>query len=184
MLLLKRHLVQLVREGRKRQTVRLWTRAAVRAGQISFTPGLGRMKILAVDVLPSLDALTEEDARADGFETLRDLRAEIRKIYGPLGKGGVKGRTLFRIKFEWPIDAAGEELVIAPASGPAPAPAPVVASKSGRVSKVAAHRSASHPGTSRVAAPAGVGSRRAAAMSAVQRKKLRDFIIQNGPGGE
>jgi hypothetical protein len=123
MLLLKRHLVLLVRQGLKRQTIRFWTRPAVRAGQVSYTPGLGRMKILAVDVVPSLDALTEEDAVADGFASLKELRAELRNIYGPLAKPA--GRTLFRIKFEWPIDPAGEQLVLpAPQARPAAEPPP------------------------------------------------------------
>lgn len=175
MLLLKRHLVQLVREGRKRQTIRLWSRAAVRAGQISYTPGLGRMRIAAVDILPSLAALTEEDARADGFGSLGELRAEIRKIYGPLGEGGVKGRTLFRIKFEWPIDAAGEKLVIGVVAG-------VEGQRRGD-SKAGVHGSSSRSGSSRVAAAPAAVSRRATAMSAAQRKKLRDFVVENGPGG-
>ena len=65
MLLLKRHLVALVRAGKKRQTIRLWSRPLLRTGQISFTPGLGKMLITAVDQLESLKDLTEADALAD-----------------------------------------------------------------------------------------------------------------------
>ena len=51
MLLLKRHLIDLVRAGKKRQTIRLWKSRRLRPGQISFTPGLGKMRITAVDTL-------------------------------------------------------------------------------------------------------------------------------------
>jgi hypothetical protein len=112
MLLLKRHLVDLVRTGKKRQTIRLWSRAMLHAGQISYTPGLGRMKITGVDILPTLAALTEADARADGFDSLAALLDEIRRIYGD----APQGRTIFRIQFDWPIDEAGRKLAIAPAA--------------------------------------------------------------------
>ncbi len=174
MLLLKRHLVLLVRQGLKRQTLRLWTRALVRVGQLSYTPGLGRMKILAVDLLPALDSLTEEDARADGFKSLRELRAELRKIYGPASKPAVKIRQLFRIKFEWPVDAAGEKLVLPAPIEPAP--------EGGRVRKSVLRKSTLHGPASRIA-PARPKSRRRTAMTATQRRKLRDFILHNAPGG-
>src|SRR3954462_8724112 len=101
MLLLKKHLVALVRAGKKRQTIRLWTRANLRAGQISYTPGLGKMKITAIDQLASLSDLTEADAKADGFDSLGELLAEIRRIYG---KSIPKDRKVFRIKFDWPAE--------------------------------------------------------------------------------
>jgi len=109
MLLFKRHLVELIRRGQKRQTVRLWSRPLLQKGQISYTPGLGKMKITAVDLLPSLAALTEADAIADGFPSLATLLAEIHKIYG---KPLPPNRQLYRIRFSWPIDAAGRTLVL------------------------------------------------------------------------
>jgi len=109
MLLFKRHLVELVRRGQKRQTIRLWSRPLLRKGQISYTPGLGKMKITAVDKLASLNALTESDAVADGFPTLRALFAEIHKIYG---KPLPNDRHFYRVRFSWPIDAAGKTLII------------------------------------------------------------------------
>src|SRR5205823_3134673 len=94
MLLLKKHLVALVRAGKKRQTIRLWTKANLRPGQISYTPGLGKMKITAVDQLHSLQELTHADAIADGFDSLPQLLAEIRRIYGT-GGGIPKDRKIF-----------------------------------------------------------------------------------------
>jgi len=101
MLLFKRHLVELVRQGKKRQTIRLWTKSMLKPGQISYTPGLGKMLITQVDELPSLKALTEADARADGFANLQGLLAEIHKIYG---REIPKNRLILRIAFQWPVE--------------------------------------------------------------------------------
>ena len=100
MLLLKKHLVELVRAGKKRQTIRYWTRPIVFAGQISFTPGLGKMKILRVEELAGYQSLTLTDARDDGFETLEDLLAELKRNYPEVPPG----KRLYRVVFEWPID--------------------------------------------------------------------------------
>ncbi len=99
MLLLKKHLVDLVKAGKKRQTIRFWSHAILKPGQISFTPGLGRMKILAIEELPGLHALDDADARADGFESLPELLAELKRNYPVVPPG----KRLFRIKFQWPI---------------------------------------------------------------------------------
>jgi len=156
MLLLKRHLVELVRRGKKRQTIRLWSKALLRVGQISYTPGLGKMKITAVDQLPSLSALTEADALADGFDSLAALRAEIRKIYGTASQIG--GRAIFRIKFDWPIDEAGRKLAIA-------APAQRI------------ERSAISKNVTAVQRPRGKSS----GMTARQREMLRVFVVARVP---
>jgi hypothetical protein len=149
MLLFKKYLVQLVRSGKKRQTIRLWTSPRLRAGQISYTPGLGRMKITAVDILPSLAALTEADARDDGFESLAGLLAEIRAIYGERPAG----RTIYRIRFEWPIDEAGEKLVLAAPDKVAKPPATTTA-------------------VPRTTTPG---------MTSSQRQTLRSFIVKQDP---
>jgi hypothetical protein len=101
MLLLKRHLVELVRAGKKSQTIRLWSRPLLRPGQISYTPGLGKMLITSVDQLAGLEELTEADALADGFADLKSLMAEIHRIYGA---SIPKNRNVFRIRFQWPCD--------------------------------------------------------------------------------
>jgi hypothetical protein len=98
MLLLKKHLVALVRTGKKRQTIRLWDRPHVRAGQISYTPGLGKLKITRIEELPHLDSLTQADAIADGFATLPELLQEIHNSYPVIPPG----KRLFRVIFEWP----------------------------------------------------------------------------------
>ncbi len=101
MLLLKKHLVDLVRAGKKRQTLRFWTRPIVRVGQISYTPGLGRLRITAITVINDLNDLTEVDAQADGFSDLAALLAELHQIYPIIPP---PGKTLYRIEFQWPAE--------------------------------------------------------------------------------
>ncbi len=101
MLLLKKHLVDLVRAGKKRQTIRYWNRPIVFPGQISFTPGLGKMKILRVEELAGYESLTANDARDDGFDTLEELLAELRRNYPEVPPG----KRLYRVVFQWPVDA-------------------------------------------------------------------------------
>lgn len=158
MLLLKKHLVLLVRQGKKRQTIRLWSKPLLRVGQVSYTPGLGKMLITAVDQLASLEALTERDARDDGFESLAGLLAEIRKIYGP----SAKGRAIYRIRFDWPIDAAGKSLAIAP-------------------SEDSQKRPSSAPRSSALRKAIFSTGGRMRAMSAQQRQILRKHILENRP---
>ena len=99
MLLLKKHLVELVRSGKKRQTIRYWTRPIVSPGQISFTPGLGKMKILSVEELTGYQELTLEDALADGFTSLPELLAELKRNYPQIPPG----KRLYRVVFQWPV---------------------------------------------------------------------------------
>jgi hypothetical protein len=177
MLLLKRHLVELVRRGEKRQTIRLWTRPLLRAGQISYTPGLGKMKITAIDKLPGLAALTPADAQADGFPTLAALLAEIRKIYGPTPPAN---RHVYRIRFSWPIDAAGKTLILPHVLLPR-------ASEKTRIDKtrtvqnhsiIAKHKSP--PAALPPALPRASKSS-ASRMTPLQRESLRTFILQRKP---
>ena len=99
-LLLKKHLVDLVREGKKRQTLRFWTRPIVSEGQVSYTPGLGRMLIKRIDLIRDISELTQTDAQADGFRDLPELLAELHRIYPVIPPAGKK---LYRIIFEWPV---------------------------------------------------------------------------------
>ena len=101
MLLLKRHLVELVRAGKKRQTLRFWSHALVRANQVTYVPGLGKILVTGISEIPSLAALTEVDAQADGFADLKSLLAELSRIYGP---GLPEGKKLFRVVFAWPVE--------------------------------------------------------------------------------
>ncbi len=167
MLLLKRHLVQLVREGKKRQTVRLWTRLMLRAGMISFTPGLGRMRILAVDELASLQDLTEADAHADGFPSRAALLAEVHRIYGSKIPAG---RRIFRIRFDWPIDDLGRKLVLAD-------PAPTLAAAPAPHALPPKPRSPKSP-SAKIPRPR---PRKSTSMSAAQRQQLRAYLLASQP---
>ncbi len=81
MLLFKKKFLSAIRAGRKTQTIRLWKHRRMRSGQRSYIPGAGYIRVTAVDEV-ELDELTDEDARADGFETADQLRAEIAQLYG------------------------------------------------------------------------------------------------------
>lgn len=52
----------------------------MRPGQRSYIPGAGYIRVTAVDEV-QLDALSDEDARPDGFETAELLRAELARLY-------------------------------------------------------------------------------------------------------
>jgi hypothetical protein len=79
-LLFKKKFLPAIRSGDKTQTIRLWPFARMRAGQRSYIPGVGYIRIDAVEQV-ELDALDDADARLDGFETADALRREIREIY-------------------------------------------------------------------------------------------------------
>jgi hypothetical protein len=103
MLFFKARFLPLIRSGRKRQTIRLWRHARVRQGQRAYVPGLGHVKITQVHVLGSLRALTRADALADGFDSRREMLAEIRRLY-PSPAQAVR---VFRVRFRWLDDPAG-----------------------------------------------------------------------------
>lgn len=95
MLLFKKKFLDAIRRGEKTQTVRLWTRPRMSAGQRSYIPGVGYIRIEAVDHVP-LDQLTDDDARLDGFPTAAALRAEIDAIYSQYPD---RGQQPYRIRF-------------------------------------------------------------------------------------
>ncbi len=68
----------------------------MRAGQRSYIPGVGRIIVASVEEV-QLDDLTEDDAIADGFSSLEELKRELAEIY-PAHYS--QGRRLFRICFE------------------------------------------------------------------------------------
>jgi len=114
MILLKKKFHDLVRRGEKQQTIRLWPKRRLRAGQREFIPGLGRIRITAFERVEPAD-LTEEDARLDGFASREALLAELRSLYGE----ALDGAPCFRIKFTYPL----EDEDAAP-SGPSASPPP------------------------------------------------------------
>jgi len=96
MLLFKKKFLSAIRSGEKTQTIRLWKYRRMRAGQRSYIPGIGYIRIEAVDEV-QLDALTDEDARPDGFKTADLLREEIARLYPQqLADGHQAYRVVFR----------------------------------------------------------------------------------------
>lgn len=102
MLLFKKKFLPAIRAGEKTQTIRLWPFRRMRAGQRSYIPGVGYIRIEQVETV-ELDQLTDADAVPDGFETADALRAEIQSIYADkLSKGYEAFRVVFRVLDEQP----------------------------------------------------------------------------------
>jgi hypothetical protein len=80
MLLFKKKFLEAIRAGEKNQTIRLWKFCRMRVGQRSYIPGAGYIRVTGIDEV-QLDALTDEDARPDGFDSADLLRAEIARLY-------------------------------------------------------------------------------------------------------
>ncbi len=80
MLLFKKKFLAAIRGGEKTQTIRLWKHRRMRAGQRSYIPGVGPIRLTAVEEV-DLDGLTDADARPDGFDSAAELRAEIARLY-------------------------------------------------------------------------------------------------------
>ena len=87
---------QAIRAGTKRTTIRRWSKPRVRSGQRVYTPGLGWLQITAVDPI-ELSDLNDKDARADGFETAKALRAALDELYPDHPQDG---KLWFRVLFE------------------------------------------------------------------------------------
>ena len=69
----------------------------MRAGQRSYIPGVGYIRIDEVETV-GLDQLTDADAVPDGFATASELRAEIEAIYtDKLDAGYQAFRVVFHI---------------------------------------------------------------------------------------
>lgn len=96
MLLFKKKFLPAIREGRKTQTIRLWKWRRMRPGQRSYIPGVGYIRVRAVDEV-RLDDLTDADAQPDGFETADALRVEIARLYP---EQLADGHRAYRIVFE------------------------------------------------------------------------------------
>lgn len=96
MMLFKKKYLDAIRSGRKTQTIRVWRHRHVRAGQISYTPGVGRIRITAIEEI-RLEDLSNDDAIRDGFASAVDLVTEIRQMYAERLE---KGYRIFKIGFE------------------------------------------------------------------------------------
>ena len=101
MLLFKKKFLPAIRSGEKTQTIRLWKFRHMRAGQRSYIPGVGPIRITAVEPV-EIDALTDADAIPDGFSSAAALQTELRTIYG---EKLAQGHKAFRIAFEC-VDAS------------------------------------------------------------------------------
>jgi hypothetical protein len=80
MLLFKKKYLAAICAGQKTQTIRLWRFPRMRPGQRSYIPGAGYIRLTAVEEV-RLEALTDADARPDGFDTADQLRQEIARLY-------------------------------------------------------------------------------------------------------
>ncbi len=96
MLLFKKKFLDAIRRGEKTQTIRLWKHRRMKAGQRSYIPGAGPIRVLAIEEV-SLDRLTDADARPDGFDSADELRQEIVRLYPQQLAGGYR---VFRVVFE------------------------------------------------------------------------------------
>jgi hypothetical protein len=97
MLLFKKRFLPAIRSGQKKQTIRLWKHRRMRAGKRSYIPGVGGIRITAVEPV-ELAELTDDDAAPDGFETADALRAEITRLYpDQLASGSQAYRVVFEV---------------------------------------------------------------------------------------
>jgi hypothetical protein len=99
MLLFKKKFLEAIAAGTKCQTVRIWPKRRMRAGQIEFIPGLGRVRVTAFEAVRPED-LTEDDARLDGFASRAALLEELRTLYG----ARLTTIPCFRIRFTYPAE--------------------------------------------------------------------------------
>jgi hypothetical protein len=67
----------------------------MRTGQRSYIPGAGYIDVLAVDAI-ALEALTDDDARPDGFASATALRAELAALYADELAAGYQA---YRVRF-------------------------------------------------------------------------------------
>jgi hypothetical protein len=95
MLLFKKKFLPAIRRGEKTQTIRLWKHRRMKAGQRSYVPGAGPIRITAVDEV-RLEELTDADAQPDGFATADQLRLEIARLYP---QQLAQGYLAYRVRF-------------------------------------------------------------------------------------
>ena len=96
MLLFKKKFLQAIRAGEKTQTIRLWKHRRMRAGQRSYIPGVGPIRVTFVEEV-ELERLGDANARPDGFASADQLRSEIARLYPQQLAAGYRA---YRIVFE------------------------------------------------------------------------------------
>jgi hypothetical protein len=102
MLLFKKKFLAAIRAGEKTQTIRLWKHRRMRAGQRSYIPGVGPIRVTSVEEV-RLEELTDADAQPDGFATADELRREIAALYPEQLAAGYRA---YRVAFERIVEAA------------------------------------------------------------------------------
>lgn len=95
LLLFQKRFLEAIRTGEKKTTIRRWSRPRVQPGRRAFSPGLGWISIENVDEVKLRD-LDDTDARADGFDSARQMRRELKRIYPRIK---ADGKCWFRIRF-------------------------------------------------------------------------------------
>ena len=96
MLLFKKKFLDAIRSGEKTQTIRLWNVCRMRAGQRSYIPGAGYIRVLSVGPV-EVEALSDADAIPDGFPSADALRRELATLYADQLAAGFRA---YRICFE------------------------------------------------------------------------------------
>jgi len=77
-------------------TLRRWAHPRVAAGKRAFCPGLGYLLIESVEPVEWAD-LNEDDAIADGFKSLREMKKTLLSLY----PDSSDGKRWWRVRFEW-----------------------------------------------------------------------------------
>ena len=95
MLLMKKVFFEAIRSGEKTTTLRYWQRRMVRPGSLHTVPGLGKVHIDEAGPVEFGD-LTDADAKADGFESLRTLKTNLHELYPSECR---EGRKLYLVRF-------------------------------------------------------------------------------------
>jgi hypothetical protein len=94
--LFKKKFMPAIRGGQKTQTIRLWKVCRMRAGQRSYIPGAGYIRVVSVEPV-ELAELTDADARPDGFESVAELRRELETLYADQL---ADGHRAYRVRFQ------------------------------------------------------------------------------------
>ena len=94
-ILFKKQFLDAIRRGDKTTTLRRWKSCHLKAGCRARAPGLGWLNIVSCDKIDLKD-LTESDAVADGFESLKALRKILAQIYPNCA---TDGRHWYRVVF-------------------------------------------------------------------------------------
>lgn len=94
-ILFKQRFLDAIRRGEKTTTLRRWKSCRLQAGSRAKAPGLGWLNIHSCERIELKD-LTEADALADGFKSLKELMATLAQIYPNCA---TDGREWFRVVF-------------------------------------------------------------------------------------